>query len=125
MKTLWSDINIELVKQQDGDVEKNTDVDAVKNSLLNILSTPMGSRRMKPDFAMPIQAFLFEPIDIVTANLLGTEMYRAISRWEDRIIVDNINVYPDADANEYNVTLTFRLKSSNKTEQVSFILSKI
>ena len=40
-------------------------IDAINNSLTNIFETFQGSRRMLPDFALPIYGILFEPVDVL------------------------------------------------------------
>ena len=48
---MYSDVDMELTRQTDGDVQKDTDTDAVINSLNNIIATLQGGRRMIPEFA--------------------------------------------------------------------------
>ena len=36
---VWSDIDIELTRQTDGDITRNTDVNSIINSLTNIINT--------------------------------------------------------------------------------------
>lgn len=109
----WKDIDINLSKQNDGDVKAMEDVNAVINSITNIFSTLQGERRMLPEFALPIFGLLFEPIDETTAMRLGEMMLQAISTWEDRITVSNIHVNADYDYNMYQVRLSFTMKNSD------------
>jgi len=67
----WSDIDIFMERQDDGDVTREIDVDAVLNSITNIISTVQGERRMLPTFAAPIAGLLFEPIDEITAEVIA------------------------------------------------------
>ena len=114
---MWKDLDILLRKQQDGDLKVMTDEDAVVNSLSNIFGTMQGQRRMLPEFALPFFNILFEPIDEQTAYLIGNEMLSAIQKWEDRIEVLNVNVFPDEDNLQYIVTLTFKLRTSTSEPQ--------
>ena len=114
---MWKDLDILLRKQQDGDLEIMTEEDAVVNSLANIFGTMQGQRRMLPEFALPFFNILFEPIDEQTAYLIGNEMLSAIQKWEDRIEVLNVNVYPDEDNLQYVITLTFKLRTSTSEPQ--------
>jgi phage baseplate assembly protein W len=47
----YTDIDLELEKKRDGDIQEFTSVDAVKSSITNIVQTFRGSRRMIPEFA--------------------------------------------------------------------------
>ena len=114
---MWKDLDILLRKQQDGDLKVMTEEDAVVNSLSNIFGTMQGQRRMLPEFALPFFNILFEPIDEQTAYLIGNEMLSAIQKWEDRIEVLNVNVFPDEDNLQYIVTLTFKLRTSTSEPQ--------
>lgn len=118
----WSDIDITLAKDQSGDIKKATDINAIVNSLGNIFTTMQGSRRMLPEAFLPIYEMLFNPIDDITARNIGIEMLRAIKDWETRIVVENINVYPDEDNNRYDVSLIFRVIDTNERAKYSTIL---
>ena len=42
--SVYSDVDIELTRQTDGDIQRDDDVEAVINSLNNIVATMQGSR---------------------------------------------------------------------------------
>ena len=122
MKT-WKDIDIFMRKQRDGDILIMKDVDAIKNSLYNIMTTMQGSRRMLPNFALPLYNLLFEPIDSVTSNKIANTMLKAINDWDDRILVQQLKIQPKPDSGMYFITLTFRIKTLEETETLTFILN--
>ena len=113
----WKDIDINLSKQHDGDIVVRRDIDAIIDSITNIFETMQGSRRMIPEFAMPIYNILFEQIDEITLSDLEDNLLNAISTWEDRIYIEDLKAIPDEDNNLINVKLKFRLLSdlSDKT----------
>jgi phage baseplate assembly protein W len=121
---IYSDIDIELEKASSGDIVKDEDIDAVKNSLTNIINTIQGSRRMLPEFAVDIHAQLFEPMDKTTAYNIGRKLVDAITEWEDRVTISNLNVHADYDKNQYKVTLDFTIESSKITETITYILKQ-
>lgn len=121
--TQWKDIDMELSKGNDGDIKAMKDVDAIGNSIKNIMKTVQGSRRMKPDFALPIHGLLFEPMDEATARRLGELMLQAIERWEDRVIVENLHVHANYDYNQYEVTLQFRLRNIDYQGTITDVIS--
>jgi len=108
---VWSDIDIEFNKQHDGDIQVDTEIDAVINSIQNIFRTFQGSRRMVPSFAMPIYNMLFEQLDDITLNNLENMFFQALERWEDRIYVNNLNLIADHDNHRIDVNLEFRLRN--------------
>lgn len=121
---MYTDVDIEFTKQTDGDILKDTGIDAVKNSLQNIVSTIPGSRRMLPEFAGYFYNLLFEPIDEITARELGYSLVEAIRLWDDRVIIDNVHVVAKPDSNKYECTLVFRVRESDEPEEIDFILAQ-
>jgi len=118
----YSDIEIELTRQTDGDIQKDTDVDAIMNSLNNIIATLQGSRRMLPEFAQAIHQLLFEPITDETARAIGQTVLEGIRTWEDRVDIVGIDIEPNHDQNQYNVSMNFILKPIEEAQTVQFVL---
>ncbi len=87
---VYSDVDIELSQATDGDILRETDEDAVINSITNIINTLQGSRRMLPEFAASMQRLLFEPIDDSTSGLIRQRLIENIYRWDDRVDVEEI-----------------------------------
>lgn len=112
---IYSDFNGDLFKQSDGDVELNIDIDSIRNSIRNIITTMRGSRRMLPDFGSNYYQLLFDPMDEITARRLGYEFMHAINIWEPRVEIEGININTNYDYNQYEVTVDFLIKGfSNK-----------
>lgn len=118
----YSDIDIELTKATDGDVTKDKDVDAILNSLNNIIATMQGSRRMLPEFASDIHALLFEPISDEAARAIGNTMLEGIRTWEDRVDVIGIDIEPKHDMNQYRIRMEFLIKPLEQEQIVEFVL---
>jgi phage baseplate assembly protein W len=107
---IYSDIDIELSMQTDGDITRDIEENAIINSLTNIINTMQGTRRMLPTFASTSQKLLFEPIDENTSNLIRNRLVDSIYRWEDRVIVDVLYINPYHDQNMYKCLLKFKIK---------------
>jgi phage baseplate assembly protein W len=125
--SVYSDVDIELSKQTDGDVTKETNLDAIINSLTNIVATMQGSRRMLPEFAQDLWNLLFEPLDDETARQIGERLLEAVRIWDNRVEVTLINMSPDYDQNTYKCSMNFRIKTIRQeveeTEQtIDFVL---
>ena len=120
---IYSDIDINLTKTTSGDVLRDTEENAIINSLENILRTMQGSRRMLPDFAASIYNLIFEPVDKITAKRIGEEVISGIEKWDDRIILEVLDIEPRPDKNMYVCTLHYRIATSNSiTRTYNFIL---
>ena len=118
----YSDIDIELTKQTDGDVQKDIDIDAILNSLDNIIATLQGSRRMLPEFAQGVHQLLFEPITDETARAIGQTMLEGIRTWEDRVEIRGIDIEPKHDMNQYRIRMEFIIKPLEEEQTVEFVL---
>lgn len=123
---VYADVDISFERGKDGDLIKDTDLDAIKNSIRNILQSAKGSRRMMPTFGANLDWLLFEPIDNYTAKRIGNIMYGEIMSWEPRIVLDNINVGPDEDNCQYNVSVSFHIAGLGEagTGNITFILQQ-
>ena len=119
---MYSDLDMELTRQTDGDVQKDIDEQAIVNSLNNIISTLQGSRRMLPEFAQDVWSLLFEPLDEDTARMIAERILEAIRIWEDRVEVVYVDIDTDYDANLYNLTVSFKIKPFEEIKVIDFVL---
>lgn len=120
----FTDYDGNFTRQADGDVKKDTDSDAIFNSISNIILTVQGERRMLPTFASTVRQLLFEPIDEITARLIAENIIDSIRIWEDRIDITGFDIEPLYDQNAYRCRLKFTIVGSDEVESVSFILTR-
>ena len=90
-----------------GDVAKKYDVNAVKQSLRILLLTANGERPFNYLLGSPIYRMLFEPMDMITANMLETQITLLITNREPRVRLNSVEVVPNEDLNRYDVTIYF------------------
>jgi uncharacterized protein len=89
-------------------------VDSIETAMRMILSTAPGERAMRPDFGCGIWDLLFEPINTNTVGLMGEAAREALSRWEPRIDVDDVDVEPDdAIAGAVRIAVAYTVRSTN------------
>lgn len=120
----YSDFDGTFTKQSDGDIQKDSNVDAIFNSLTNIILTVQGRRRMLPTFASNIKKLLFEPIDEITSRRIGEELIDSIRIWETRINITGFDIEPMHDENYYRCRLNFTIVGSEEVETIDFILTR-
>jgi len=122
---IYSDIDLELTQQADGDITKDTEFNAVENSIANIVATFQGSRRMIPEFAIGIYNLLFEPMDNLSSNRLGSDILEAIKQWDDRVVVKNIHVNANYDLGQYEIKITYNINClSEETHEVDYVIRR-
>jgi phage baseplate assembly protein W len=81
-----------LVKHPRGFFRTQSGMDQIKSDLLALLLTEPGERVMLPDFGTSLKKFIFEPNDSSVLEQIRNEIARAISIWEPRIAIQNIEV---------------------------------
>ncbi len=121
---IYSDVDGRYLRNvQTSDLTKSVDLNALRNSVKNILLTRKTERRMMPLFGASLEQLLFEPIDELTAKKLGSAMIDELTYWEPRVIVTNIDITADPDKMRYDVILEYYVQSPNITsDTISFIL---
>ena len=87
------------------------DIDAIYQSITNILSTRKNTRLFLPEFGSELENLLFEPMDRVTVARLYDFVIVAIERWEPRVNLDysRSSITPNYDQHVYDVVLTFQI----------------
>lgn len=66
----------------------------IEEAIRLILGTAPGERPMRPDFGCGIHEYVFAPADGSTAGRMAYEVTEALNRWEPRIRVERVEVYP-------------------------------
>jgi len=127
MSYAYTDIDIELSKQKDGDIKVLADLEAIKANLTNIVKTMRGSRRMQPNFCYGPTDFLAEPMTNHTCISLSNAIIDSIRQYEDRIDLVNVDTQGNLQTGAYNVTVSYKLKSfgSGVIYTLNFILKRI
>ena len=110
ISTIWSEISPEFVSDANGLLKVVTNVDSVKAAINNILKTRKGERVMIPDFGSSLQDILFEPLNSTAIKLLARTVKDDIEKWDDRVIVETVNVYPNPDESSLSLTIGFRIR---------------
>lgn len=72
-----------------------TDTDAIKASVIQIVTTMKGERVMRPDFGCNAFSYVFENNSQDFRINAEREIRQALSRWERRIRVDSVGISSD------------------------------
>ncbi|MCD1269541.1 hypothetical protein B5M43_011970 [Microbacterium sp. MEC084] len=92
-----------------GRVELVRGADAVRQSLILLLSTVPGERVMRPDYGCELARLVFWPNDDTTAGLAIHYVRRAVERFEPRVVVLGLDAGPAPDApDRLEVVLDYR-----------------
>jgi len=107
METLYTNnIGAKKVKT---DLNVSYDMQAVKNSIANLLSTKKSEKILNPEFGLRLEDYLFEPITETTATAIANEILTAITVFEPRVQVVELQVIPYPDQYQYVINLALRV----------------
>ena len=67
-------------------------LDQIRQSIQDILTTPIGSRVMRRDYGSLLPDLIDRPIDDVLVLQCYSAIYTALLQWEDRLIIEYISI---------------------------------
>jgi uncharacterized protein len=86
----------------------------IVQAIVIILSTPVGSRLMRPEFGCRIHELLFAPMNISTFMTAQRYVEDALGYWEPRIDVLDIQVEPDRDIEGcMRINISYRIRATH------------
>lgn len=108
------------------DVNKITDVQAVKRSIRNLVLLNRFEKPFSPYIYGGVTELLFEPMTPVTSIIIGSNIENLIGAYEPRAILQQVNVRENMDRNEYDIQIIFSM-ANNPAEQVEleFMLERL
>ena len=108
-----------------GDVNKLTDVEAVKRSVRNLINTSHFERPFHPEIGSDVRRMLFEPMTPLTALNLQRKVGEVLNNFEPRIKLVQILARPNLDRNSYHLTIMFYVIGSSEPITVETFLERL
>jgi len=121
---VYTDVATSFIHPVSGDALLSRDIDAVKNSIRNIVLTAKGERPFNPEFGSGVGALLFELADGATAAAIESEITAAIIRWEPRVTDIFTRVDDEHERNAYRVQVAFTMNGQLEVT-IEFLLNRI
>lgn len=113
--------------QQAGDILVRGIVDAVNESIREILETRKGTRLFNRGFGSNLGNLLFEPVSGLIANLILLEVQQIVDRFEPRVVVllnrSTVKAFPDQ--NLYQIRIGYRIRDTEDTAEFNTILEAV
>lgn len=104
---IYKDVDLSFALTTNKDVAKRIDVNAVKQSIKNLLLTRPGERLFQPNIGSELNRILFEPMDVLTTEALKSVITTCIRNYEPRVKLQEVAVQPRYDENAYDISLYF------------------
>ena len=89
------------------DINKVTDVQAVKRSIRNLVLTNHYEKPFHPEIGSGVRDILFELMTPLTAHILTRKIEDVIENFEPRARLISVRAIPNLDRNEYECTIEF------------------
>ncbi len=109
----------------------NYDLIAIKNetaiarSIRNLVFTYPGEKFFNENIGSKISQSLFENIDEISSSVIKDKIENTIRNYEPRVNLVEVNVTPNYDNGEFNVTILYRIVGIDVLpQQLSFALQQ-
>jgi phage baseplate assembly protein W len=127
--TKFADLDFSLRRLKKGNFDKGdivplTDIDAVKNSVKNIIQTQAHEKLFNFEFGSGVRGLLFENVNPFTAIALKREIEQSISKYEPRVSQVTVDISDNSERNSYTISMTFNI-SNFRQETIQFILNRL
>lgn len=114
-----------LVPTASGQLDRVSGTAAIRQSILMLLATMPGERVRRPEYGCELHKLAFAPNDNTTHGIAMHYLRQAITRWEPRIELLEIDAQQDPhDAHVMQVSLQYRTRQTNIKDvlEISFDL---
>jgi phage baseplate assembly protein W len=116
---IWSDFNSDFEQTANKGTAIELNINAIRTSIKNILSTPRGTDLMNPYFGTDLYKFIFEQLDEINMQFLKDVVRNDINSQESRITIKSITITKESD-NVLNLAIIFSLKNSDLEDAIYY-----
>ena len=99
----YRDLDLFFSRKSNKDVNKVTDIEAVKRSVRNLVLLNSYEKPFHPEIASGVRDMLFELMTPVTAQILARKIEDVINNFEPRARLVGVTAIPLLDKNTYEV----------------------
>ena len=103
----YRDLDLFFSKKSDRDVNKVTDVEAVKRSVRNLILLNTFEKPFHPEIGGNIRGRLFENMTPMVSSVISRKIEDTIINHEPRARLVGVKTQPNFDDNGYNVSVYF------------------
>ena len=123
---IYKDLDLDFGRNTTtNDVNKLTDVEAVKRSVRNLINTSHYERPFHPEIGSSVRGLLFEPITPLTSLNLQRKVEEVLTNFEPRIRLVQVLSRPNADLNRYSLRISFYVIGTTLPVTVETFLERL
>ena len=122
----YRDLDLFFSKKSNNDVNKVTDIEAVKRSVRNLVLLNSYEKPFHPEIAGDVRGLLFELMTPLTSAVIARKVQDVIENFEPRARLTGVQAIPDFDRNLYEVTVYFYVVNApTELVEVSQLLERL
>jgi phage baseplate assembly protein W len=103
-----------------GALQRSQAEQKVQESIRTILDTQHGERVMRPTFGCNLRSLVFAHNNASTANLARHFVEEGLTRWEPRIVLEQVSVQNDLAADRLLISIDYRLKATYEPQNLVY-----
>ena len=103
----YKDLDLFFSKKTNNDLNKVTDIEAVKRSVRNLILTNTFEKPFHPEIGGNVRGLLFENMTPMVSAVISRKIEDSIINHEPRARLVGVKTQPDFDTNGYNVSVYF------------------
>ena len=123
---IYQDLNLDFLQNTaTKDIQKITDIEAVKRSVRNLINLNHYEKPFHPEIGSNLRAMLFENMTPQMNALISRQIEELIQNYEPRARLIQVRTIPLFDRNAYAVTINFQVVNSPEPVVVEQLLERI
>ena len=107
------------------DIQKITDVEAVKRSVRNLINLNHYEKPFHPEVGSNLRAMLFELMTPQMNHVISKQIQKLITNYEPRARLVQVATIPDFDRNAYNCKIFFYVVNQPEPVTVETFLERL
>ena len=123
---IYKDLNLDFQQNTaTKDIQKITDVEAVKRSVRNLINLNHYEKPFHPEVGSNLRGMLFENISPQMTHFIGKQIELLIKNYEPRCRLVEVNSQPSIERNAYEVTISFYVVNHPEPVTVETFLERL
>ena len=123
---IYKDLNLNFQQNTaTKDIQKLTDVEAVKRSVRNLINTNHYEKPFHPEVGSNLRAMLFENVTPTMNHVISKNIELLIANYEPRCRLVQVNTQPMFDRNGYAVQISFYVVNHPEPVTVETFLERL
>ena len=123
---IYKDLNLDFsFNSATKDIQKITDVEAVKRSVRNLINLNHYEKPFHPEVGSNLRAMLFELMTPQMNHVISKKIQKLITNYEPRERLVQVATIPDFDRNAYNCKIFFYVVNQPEPVTVETFLERL